>query len=437
MASQQELIGFLTYPNETLASEYKSWLDLTANKGKATLAKAAIALANHGGGTIVIGMRGEGSEKLGSRPRPNEIPRYTTDAVNAAINRYADPAMHYDVSFEVHPETGVEHAFISVPPSTVPVMSTRLEEKVIAQNRCYIRKAGPKSEEPNSAEEWRTLFNRCIQAGRETMLDSIRNILEGHTLTAAVAPKLDRLTEFSVKAKTRWETLRAGLQPTDRARFENGYYAVAFEIVDFPEIALGEMRDRLRLANAIALTGWSPFIDVGRGAHAPNFVDGMIEVWLGENEEGNFGGRYADFWRATGDGMFYLLRGYGEDFHSKLKPGQGMDATSPIWRIGETLLFIARLAGREGTNPLIKIRVEYTGLKGRTMAIYFDFGISMRPGVSAMDVIVLEGQATVAEVSENLPEVLHSLTKPFYDAFEFSSAPLHFIRDQLSKLRRG
>ncbi|WP_137132753.1 RNA-binding domain-containing protein [Rhizobium sp. FY34] len=125
MADQQDLLAFLNYPNETLSNEYKSWLDLTTNKGKATLAKAAIALANHGGGTIVIGMRGEGEEKLQSLSCPANVRRYTTDSVNAAINRYADPQMHYDVNFEVHPETGVEHAFINVPPSTVPVMSVR------------------------------------------------------------------------------------------------------------------------------------------------------------------------------------------------------------------------------------------------------------------------------------------------------------------------
>ena len=40
------LLLLLGTPSESLAVEYKSWLDLSQNSGKAILAKAAIALAN-------------------------------------------------------------------------------------------------------------------------------------------------------------------------------------------------------------------------------------------------------------------------------------------------------------------------------------------------------------------------------------------------------
>ncbi len=57
MPSLGDLIQLLSTPNETLSVEYKSWLQLAGNEGKATLAKAAIAITNHGGGIIVLGMR--------------------------------------------------------------------------------------------------------------------------------------------------------------------------------------------------------------------------------------------------------------------------------------------------------------------------------------------------------------------------------------------
>jgi hypothetical protein len=59
MPTPDELRRLLDAPNETLAVEYKSWLSLADNAGRATLAKAAIALAHHGGGIIVLGMRGD------------------------------------------------------------------------------------------------------------------------------------------------------------------------------------------------------------------------------------------------------------------------------------------------------------------------------------------------------------------------------------------
>ena len=69
----------------------------------------------------------------------------------------------------------------------VPVMSVRGREGVIASQRCYVRKPGPRSEEPSTAEEWRGVMERCIAARRENMLDAIRIIVQGHG-SPALAP---------------------------------------------------------------------------------------------------------------------------------------------------------------------------------------------------------------------------------------------------------
>jgi hypothetical protein len=183
MPSIAELLNLLYFPSESLAIEYKSWLDLTDSAGKATVAKAAIALANEGGGIIVLGFRedvGEGGA-LGSQPRPAGMRRYGQDDINSAINRFADPEFHCDLAFAEFPDTGVEHAFVIVPGGmTVPVMSSRGCEGIISARRCYVRKPGPRSEEPFGAEEWRRLLERCLQSRREEMLDAIRIIVQGH-----------------------------------------------------------------------------------------------------------------------------------------------------------------------------------------------------------------------------------------------------------------
>src|SRR5204862_4707665 len=88
MALKSELITLLVEPNETLTAEYKSWLDLGETRDRAVLAKAAIALANSGGGKIVLGMRHqEGKGPLESTQRPEHIDLYTQDDVNSAVNR--------------------------------------------------------------------------------------------------------------------------------------------------------------------------------------------------------------------------------------------------------------------------------------------------------------------------------------------------------------
>ena len=117
MPSQEDLELLLTVPSESLSVEYKSWLILTENPGKAILAKAAIAIANEGGGIVVLGMRedtGDGG-RLGSQARPATLRRYSQDEINAAIGRFAEPAFHCGLEFAQHPDTGNEHAFVDVP----------------------------------------------------------------------------------------------------------------------------------------------------------------------------------------------------------------------------------------------------------------------------------------------------------------------------------
>jgi predicted HTH transcriptional regulator len=60
MPTIDDLEPLLATPAEALDVEHKRWLDLRGNdEHKALLAKAVIALANEGGGVIVIGYREE------------------------------------------------------------------------------------------------------------------------------------------------------------------------------------------------------------------------------------------------------------------------------------------------------------------------------------------------------------------------------------------
>lgn len=227
MATSQELETLFGLQDETLNTEFKAWLDLATPHGRATIAKSAIAMANHGGGTIIMGM---GGKPATSTKRPDEFARYTADAVNAAVNRYADPNISCEVLHLNHPATGHEHALILVSGGTsVPVMSVKELPGTIAQQRCYIRKPGPKSEEPYTAEEWRGLLNRCVQNGRDNLLDSIRTIFYG-LQPATVQPVVNKLRDFSDQALARWEVLTKPLSPTEPARMPLGSYELGFEI---------------------------------------------------------------------------------------------------------------------------------------------------------------------------------------------------------------
>jgi hypothetical protein len=443
MPTPEELISLLAFPNESLSVEYKSWLNLSENAGKATLAKAAIALANHGGGIVVLGMRENNAEggALGSQARPDGLARYSQDDVNAAINRFADPRFHCVLSFASHPETNIEHAFVSIPGGmTTPIMSRRGCEGVIAAQRCYIRKPGPQSQEPHTAEEWRALLDRCVRAGRESLLDAIRLIVQGHAGPAPSEEARDRLTEFIGDAQQRWQELIEPLPPDDAARMPLGHYELSFEILDVPPAPnLVELRRRLDAARQIRHTGWGPFLSLHREPFEPHPFEGLIETWLGapEAERRLRTPAHCDFWRAHPDGRLFLQRGYDEDESERVQPGTCIDITLPIWRVGEAMLHAARLSQTFGDNPTIVVRCNYSGLQGRFLTSIDHRRLVFDNHICNGREATIEMQATATEIDQNLTEVLHPMLVPFYERFSFFELSMQVVVEEIEGLRRG
>jgi predicted HTH transcriptional regulator len=157
-------------PAETLEVEYKAWLDLTSNAHKAKLAKELIALANHGGGHVVLGFSDPALTPL---PRPAGYPEVTTDDINGIVASYSEPPFHCQVA------TIRGHVVISVPAGAiVPIRSKRDGPSgEIACDRYYIRRPGPNSEVPRSGFEWDALLRRCISNRDHELEATVRRII--------------------------------------------------------------------------------------------------------------------------------------------------------------------------------------------------------------------------------------------------------------------
>jgi hypothetical protein len=444
MPTPEELRSLLQFPSERPNVEYKSWLDVTQNSGKAILAKAAIALANHGGGIIVLGMREDRNEgaALRSLARPPALGRYSQDDINAAIARYSDPAFHCDLMFESHPATGHEHAFVIVPGGmTVPVMCRRTCEGIINQHRCYIRKPGARSEEPFTAEEWREVFERCIQARRENMLDAIRRIVQGHNSPASPEAVRNALETFSALAQAHWQQLVRDLPLNDPARMPHGRYEIAFEFIGVRNAgSVTETLQRMTEASRVKHTGWGPFVLLTREPFEPRPIAGNIEAWIGAavKNRRSRDPAHCDFWSVNPSGLLFLLRGYDEDSSDRVDPGVILDITMPIWRIGEAMLYASRLARLfDNGDPDILVRCSYYGLRGRrldclTPGRHFSFDRICRD-----DNAVLQAQSTASQMDYNLVEVLHSLLTPFYERFAFFELPREIVRTEIEQMRRN
>ena len=422
--------------------EYKDWLDPTSSHGKATIARAAIALANHGGGYIVLGFVDDGPS-LRSHPRPDSLKPIDQDQANAAVQRYADPEFHVQLYTLVHPVTGVQHPVVFVPGGhREPVMSKRDCEGVIGQHRCYIRKPGPRSEEPKTREEWRALLHRCVMAQREDMLDAIRAIVTGRVDAGPAVPSAEeRFAAFVAGAQKRWAELVADLRPDMPARFPHGYYEMAFALEGAePAAGLADLQERLAVARRVKLTGWSTFLEMHQRGLAPYAHDDAVEAWVGRpvrHDAGQESPSHCDFWRASRYGQLYTIRGYKEDGHDRFPPGTAFDLTMPIWRVGEGLLFAGRLAEAFAGVDRISIFCRFTGLQGRELVSIGDTRHVRDGRVSHTNEIVLRGAATPEQVRDNLAEVLTPLLRPLYELFDFFPLPPAMVGEESQRLQHG
>jgi hypothetical protein len=441
VGSIQDLQPLVTEPREDLGSEYKDWLDLTKNEHRAIVAKAAIALINHGGGFIILGFADTVSG-LQSNPRPAVIPEITQDAINASIRRYASPEFHCEMYSVIHPVTKAIHPVIVVPGTmTEPVMSKRDCPNVIAQNKCYIRKPGPRSEEPQTGEEWRTLLNRCVRAGRDDMLEAIRSIVSGRIVTPAILPSaIEKLRAYCKAGNARWRELADTLSVGAPGRFPHGYYEMGFSLVNAsPTTNLSDLQDRLRHARRIRLTGWMPFLDMTTAEWSPYPHHDFVEAWVGRPVPGrsDHDPSHSDFWRASPAGSLYTIRGYAEDALESRPPGQFFDVTLPVWRIAEGLLFARRLAEDFDDVDAIATWCRFTGLNNRRLTSVTGTRGVFGDEVSVTDEIFMETQTTLQQIDDNLVEVIHQLLIPLYERFSFFRIPEVLVEEELSSMMRG
>ncbi len=444
MATRQEIEGYVAEPNETLMVEHKGWLDLADETGKAKLAKAAMALANSGGGAIVIGFRedNEAGRALFSETRPAEIQRYGADAVNAAIARYAKPQFHCDVHHAIYPVTGNEHAVVIVPGDhRTPVMTIRDCDRVVSQNKVYVRKPGPKSEDARTPEEWSQVLDRCLRARRDDMLNAFRVIMAGSTGDAAQSGLAnDSLAAFIARAEHRWAALVAN-QPADAAtRFPHGAYSIAIAIEgDLEHFSLQELLQKIDAAHNIRLTGWPTFLVINRPPLHPHAIEGAIETWLGVSDpEGRRldGPAYQDFWWISPEGLLYMKRGFQEDSADHHAVGTAFDYGLPIWRTGEALLFARRLAAELGNATHLRFVFQWHGLLNRRL-VSIDGrrilgGDRICRGVNEFRVT---GSASIQQIDDNLAEVLFPSIARLYEMFDFFPLSQRGVAEEIMRLK--
>lgn len=159
-AAVDDVQTLLTQPDESRDVEYKQWLDLNSTEHTAVLAKALIALANYGGGRVVLGFKSKDHGTL--EPCDDECPgsveiTYARERLQQIIARYASHRFEITCDFIARGTSGVAHPVISVPADVRTVIYPTHgspDGNTLVKGRLYTRLAGPRSATPETASEW-------------------------------------------------------------------------------------------------------------------------------------------------------------------------------------------------------------------------------------------------------------------------------------------
>lgn len=437
MANDAHLEGLVEAPIERLDVELKGWLNLTENGPRATLAKGIIALANHGGGFLILGFESDGSLSPG---RPGNLHSYNQDAVNGIVDRFSDPAFHCTVHTVRRVADGLDYPVIVVPGGhKLPIRSKRngpLNE--IIADRYYVRRPGPASEPPQAAHEWNELLERCMANRRDEVVEVIRNVLEGRApKPEASADVATTLQAWEAQSLARWNEVLAD-RPLDAAqRMPLGYYTFSC-MIEGVHVSIRELESAMDTANQTKLTGWTPWWWPTRDIIRPYVHGKAIECNLGVFD--NAEPAHADFWRISRTGEMFLIRGYAEDGIDRrpnIFPGTVFDLTLPVWRIGECLLFVERFAAALGVpDAVAHVRCRFTGLNNRTLVSLENRRAVWDARTSHSEVVETHTSEPASQISVRLPEIVRDLTEPLFLIFDFFQPPDALYAEELDRMQR-
>jgi Putative DNA-binding domain len=438
------LDDLLAEPRETLDVEFKEWLDLSDHDHRAIVAKEIIALANHGGGYLVIGF--DDGSLTPAAARPATLEAWSQDAIQSIVAKYVDPAVQCEVIHQVRAGSQERHPIAIVPGGhRIPIRAKAgsPDGKKLVPHRVYIRRAGPASEEPRTAEEWDRLFERCLQNRKAEFLEAYRSIMAGEIPTARpqTPSRLAQLLEFEKAAVSRWGARIVGL-PTDAPpAFPDGYCDLGIAIDGtFDKPSLSDLRDTIKSA-VRNHSGWPPFLTIDRAPFAPKPIEGAVEFWRGPDSNGSYSiPIHHDFWRISPEGMFFTRCGYREDGGFPDVPsGKYFDITSPTWRLGEAILqggYIASALGASDANLII--HSQWHGLAGRKlMARGNPLRLFLGDFHAAQGTYVSTQTVALSALPGALPEVVFAILAPLYELFDFYKLPKRLVEEELASLQRN
>lgn len=149
---------------ETPDTDFKERLPLESKAEVAALAKDVIAMANFGGGHVIVGMKEANGVFVKTGVDAHQMEVLEVTKLNGKLRAYIDPEHHVAVRrVEID---GVVLVALTVAPATETILLARRDnpDAALYQGRLYSRTVAAESAEVRTHSEARRLFDRIVDA---------------------------------------------------------------------------------------------------------------------------------------------------------------------------------------------------------------------------------------------------------------------------------
>jgi hypothetical protein len=417
--------AILDEPNESLAVEYKEWLDLSRPEVRANLARHIAALANFGGGTIVLGIT-DAMHFAGNNPFPN--PPCNRDVIASIVKKHLDPPFQCDVR-QVVSSLGNTHPIVIVPPHGATPICAKANGPAdgnktigIIQGTYYTRKPGPESARLETPAEWAPIMRRCAMHDRAAILGALDAALRGSgpppsSVADALKSWHDAANKEFLKDAGPLNTPQSYWQVSYAVERDNKQMLRQENLVEILRQVYAEVQDTVR-------SGWNMLDPQGSGSLRPYFLndptsgqgdEDFLELSTLKDEQGSI---LTYLWRVSADGKATSIRQYWEDLPQQQVPPAGT-WTSPNWMVRSLAEIVRHARGmtERFDNPTaVSFRCEWHGLLDRELYSPNTMW-SLANSKSRVDHKTATGSYPVTMLTNRWPEVVAELVAPLMRSF--------------------
>lgn len=383
-------------PHETFNIEYKEWISLEENEGKAKVVKTCLALRNADGGLLIIGFDNDATPV--DCPWEESVQNvYHPDELQQLVSQYADPRFELTVEFPAL--QGQQYPVIYVPGGIcTPVvarksMSGSDDKVLVRQNAVYVRtlvngRVG--TDEPHNHQDWDRLMEICFENREADFGRVLRRHLEPESLRSAYAELKKILAEETSSHPPTENLLYEGARRYEAAasrcfgttedreakppKLSNAGHVGFFEagcVVDPPLSGYDADEKFLKVVMAAhpGLWDWPLWFNPRRlpgFSSSPYVKDGVWELFFRDERFG-----VEQFWFISPEGRFYVRTVLDEDIplEQSMRPGSRLSVGWRIRRVLEAfrccLAFTRGLTSKEDTR--LRFQFRWTGLTGRIL----------------------------------------------------------------------